>query len=86
MEFEAVIKLVEDAESLTRCGSDECILYKAEHENCAGCRYELGCCRLVTLKLLILRASQYTPMYKVTKQVQVVLDAKTVDKVVAAIE
>lgn len=38
-----------------------CILWKAEHENCVGCQYELGCNKVVRIMLVMLIPLAYTP-------------------------
>ena len=41
--------------------SDECAIYKAEHSNCNGCKYELGCGKYVALLMVSLQSSLYKP-------------------------
>lgn len=38
-----------------------CILWKAEHENCRGCPYKLGCDKLLSLMMLLVIPTTYKP-------------------------
>jgi len=38
-----------------------CILWKADHKNCKGCQYELGCGKYVALLLVVMMPQVYTP-------------------------
>lgn len=38
-----------------------CVLWKAEHENCKGCSYELGCSKVVHLMLVMMTPMMYKP-------------------------
>ncbi len=38
-----------------------CVLWRANHENCDGCKYELGCGKTVHILLLMMTPMMYEP-------------------------
>ena len=57
-----------DIQQLVKENGDEvaiheppCILWKADHSNCSGCQYELGCAKVVRLMLIMLTPTMYNP-------------------------
>lgn len=91
-----------ELEKLVRSGGDEvaikeppCVLWKAEHENCKGCQYELGCGKVVHLMLVSMIPMMYEPrdyedFAKMENRVQELMDmtlkAKTPDELQAVPE
>lgn len=59
--------------------SPECASYRGLHENCGGCRYELGCSKLVGLQLLGFSEPKHLA-------VKAILKAKTVEEVLAVVD
>lgn len=62
------IDLSEEIQELVRNNGDEvaikeppCVLWKAEHGNCVGCKYELGCGKVVRLMLIMMIPMMYKP-------------------------
>ena len=60
--------LGEEMRELVRKQGDEvalneppCVLWKADHENCGGCQYEMGCGKAVRLMGIMLLPMVYTP-------------------------
>lgn len=47
-------------EMVRKCGDEvalhepPCVLWKADHENCVGCQYELGCGKVAHILLIII--------------------------------
>jgi len=54
-------KLVELAGDPVGIDSGDCILWKVDHPNCAGCQYELGCGKVVRLMATMLIPMMYEP-------------------------
>lgn len=42
-------------------GEPPCVLWKADHDNCVGCPYELGCGKQVHLGLAMMSRLAHTP-------------------------
>ena len=59
---EEIRKLIEDTAG-DSVGMDEpvCVLWKADHKNCAGCPSELGCGKMVRLHQVLLIPMMYQP-------------------------
>ena len=60
--------LSEEMQELVRGQGDEvavheppCVIWKADHESCEGCQYELGCGKAVRLMGIMLLPMVYTP-------------------------
>lgn len=54
-------ELVENNGDEVRIHTQECVLWKVEHENCFGCPYELGCGKTVRLMLAGMQPTIYQP-------------------------
>lgn len=88
--------LSETMQELVRGQGDEvaineppCVLWKAEHENCRGCQYELGCGKAVHLMGIMLipqmyEPKDYTDYARMNDRIQELMDktlkAKTVEE------
>ena len=66
-----------------------CVLWKSEHENCTGCKYELGCCKTVKIMAIMLIPAMYTPTSfadhqamqdHILKLMDLIIEAKTVEE------
>lgn len=62
------LNIGEEMRKLVRSQGDEvaiheppCVLWKADHESCKGCQYELGCGKAVRLMGIMLLPMMYTP-------------------------
>jgi len=60
-ETELLKEIIQEAGSEVGMDSDECILHRAEHPNCLGCKYELGCNKLTALMSLHVSQVLYRP-------------------------
>lgn len=87
---DVVKKMVEDAGFKVGIDSDECTLYRTIHENCKGCNYELGCCKLNAIGLLQLVGVTYqskdfddfrASLKRTGELIAEVIKAQTVDEV-----
>ncbi len=56
-----MIELVRSLGDAVAIHEPPCVLWKADHENCVGCEYELGCGKVVHLMLVMMMPMQYTP-------------------------
>lgn len=83
-------ELIEAAGGVVGKDSDECALYKAEHSNCKGCKYELGCCKLASMGLLATLTTLYEPKSfddylqtsgRCSKIMKDIIEAQTTDEV-----
>lgn len=54
-------ELVEAHGDRVAIGEPPCVLWKAEHENCSDCLYELGCGKVARLMLVMLIPITYSP-------------------------
>ncbi len=88
--FDELKKMVEDTGIKVGATSDECVLYKTTHKNCGGCKYELGCCKYVTLVHIEISSILYqhkdfndfmVTAKKVGELITRVIEAKTSDEV-----
>lgn len=62
------LSISEEMQKIVEINGDEvgihsapCITFKAEHKNCAGCQYELGCGKVVRLMSIMLIPQMYEP-------------------------
>ena len=70
-------------------GTTEYDIYRLDHSNCDGCKYNLGCAKTVRVALLILLPISYKPkdfndfavmMDKMTKLNRRVMEAKSMEE------
>lgn len=58
---EEMQRLVQDNGDEVAIHTGHCVLWKAEHKNCSGCQYELGCSKAVHLMGIMLIPAMYQP-------------------------
>ena len=75
-------------------GEPPCVIWKFDHDNCAGCKYELGCGKLVALRLIAMQTIIYSPKeyedfqkmhYNIQHLQEVALKAKTIKELQATL-
>ncbi len=88
---EAIKTMVEDIGSNNvAINEPPCMLWKAEHKNCKGCEYEVGCAKVVSILLATMQGAIYTPkdfndframQVTITKTIESILKSKTSEEV-----
>ena len=80
------VQMIEKLGDKVAIDTKDCILWGSEHPNCFGCPSELGCAKLVSIKLVAIMPLMYQPAsfedfqkmsHRIEELTQRILNAKT---------